>query len=537
MISTPTRAVRNLIVASFLLCLAFAIPTGSAAAFGQPMLSGGDAFQCALDDQSVERCWGSSYGDHLGAVTPGKNPAPVVMPGGAGAVAIANGGNTNCALKPDGTMYCWGENWSGELGRGTMSSGSPDAVQVLGTTTATQLGMGPGGTFCARLADGSAKCWGGGTHYQLGNGVAADNATPQYVVGLTGIKKITNGGATTCALLDSGAIKCWGQNSNGEVGNNAAGADVQTPTAVSGITNAIDIHVGYASACALLATGTVDCWGRNGYADLGNGDVSGTDKHVPTPIKDVSDAIQLTYGDSTGCVLLADHTVKCWGFADNGETGTGNDAQKVFTPTTVPGVTNVEQLPETVSNSVCVMQHGGAVVCWGDNSFGATGQPSPPNITGPATIAGLNLISARAATASAVTIPSKPKLDKKHKTFTLKGSVGATPDPIVLASTACSGTASVKAAYTVVTYKTVTKHGKKVKKKDTKKKSFKASAALALVAGKCSGAFTSKLKAKSFAKKKLKLTATFPGNGAMLAFTTPVKSYTMPKLPKVKKKK
>jgi hypothetical protein len=533
--SRSTRALLLSFACASLLAAALVMPS-MAGAFGQPALSAGDGFSCALNDSGHERCWGSSYGDTMGFVAAGSNPAPIEIAGGLGAVAIANANSTNCALIANGTVRCWGQSYAGELGRGVYVSSAPDALPVTGISNATQIGSAAGGSICARLADATAKCWGAGTHHELGDGGVANQSTPVPVAGLTNIQKIVAGSGLTCALIVGGTVRCWGQNSNGEIGNNTSGADVAALTQVSGLTDAVDVGVGYDHVCALRANGTVVCWGDNFYGQLGNGDLSGADKHVPTAVSTISGVKQISVGGSVTCALLADSKVSCWGFADTGETGTGTVAGKVFSPTAVPGVANVERLPEAIGSSVCVMQHGGAVVCWGGDEFGGTGFSPLQVVTGPKVVPGLQLISARNATGFATVIPSKPKLDKKRKNFTLVGRVDATPDPIVLQSLACTGTVAIVGSYKVVTHKTTHKKGKKVRKKVIKTKKFNASAPLAVSGGGCAGAFSVKFPAKTVAKKKLKITSTFAGNEAMLSFTAPVMIYTMPKLPKPKKK-
>jgi hypothetical protein len=46
------------------------------------------------------------------------------------------------------------------------------------------------------------------------------------VTGVTDAVAITAGEGTACALLQSGGVQCWGQNSSGEGGNGTESAEV-----------------------------------------------------------------------------------------------------------------------------------------------------------------------------------------------------------------------------------------------------------------------------------------------------------------------
>ena len=89
---------------------------------------------------------------------------------------------------------------------------------------------------------------------------------------LTGITQITSGAMHSCALLNSGSVRCWGDNGFGQLGNGTT-RDASVPLAVAGITNAVAIDSASTSlsTCAVLATGGVRCWGRNHHGQLGNG--------------------------------------------------------------------------------------------------------------------------------------------------------------------------------------------------------------------------------------------------------------------------
>ncbi len=56
-----------------------------------------------------------------------------------------------------------------------------------------------GGHTCARLTDGTVRCWGYNGNGQLGNGTTTNSTTPVAVSGLANVAEIAAGGTTTPA--------------------------------------------------------------------------------------------------------------------------------------------------------------------------------------------------------------------------------------------------------------------------------------------------------------------------------------------------
>ncbi|MCL2447837.1 MAG: RCC1 repeat-containing protein, partial [Polyangiaceae bacterium] len=120
-------------------------------------------------------------------------------------------------------------------------------------------------------------------YHQLGNatlGSAGQSVTPVAVTGITNAKAVAAGGDFACALLADGTVQCWGQLVN--TAPNATPVE-QTPMPVPGVANATAIAVSTAGngfACALLQSGAVKCWGDNSAGQLGNG----TTTNASTPV-------------------------------------------------------------------------------------------------------------------------------------------------------------------------------------------------------------------------------------------------------------
>jgi alpha-tubulin suppressor-like RCC1 family protein len=102
------------------------------------------------------------------------------------------------------------------------------------------------------------------------------------VTGLTGASAIAGGYGHTCAIVAGGAADCWGYNGYGQLGDGTT-TDSSSPVAVTGLTGATAITAGYGHTCAIVAGGaSVDCWGYNANAQLGDG--TNTDSSTPVAV-------------------------------------------------------------------------------------------------------------------------------------------------------------------------------------------------------------------------------------------------------------
>ena len=305
------------------------------------------------------------------------------------AAAIDAGSFHTCARLQDGTLRCWGMNDSGQLGDGTTTN-ALTPVAVAGVAGAAAV-SGGGFHTCARFPDGTLECWGRNDSGQLGDPATTtfSSATPVRVTGITSAASMTAGGFHTCALLGDGTVQCWGENDFGQLGNGTSdpvpGSPTTvnpTPVAVSGITSAVAVSAGGWHTCALLRDGTIQCWGQNTYGQLGDGSPitrpAPGRSSTPVTVTGITTAIAIEAGIFHTCARLADGTLRCWGRNDEGRLGNGTTADS-STPTIVSGIAPAAAAPG--AEHACALLQDGTVRCWGDNNWGQLGNGSPAGAT------------------------------------------------------------------------------------------------------------------------------------------------------------
>lgn len=112
----------------------------------------------------------------------------------------------------------------------------------------------------------------------------------------------------SCALLADGTVRCWGGNGSGQVGDGSI-IDRMAPVPVRGLADVRALSSNGTSSCALLSNGSVWCWGLNSDGELGDGTTIA--RATPVAVVGVSDAVGLS--DGVGCAVLRSGSVKCWG--------------------------------------------------------------------------------------------------------------------------------------------------------------------------------------------------------------------------------
>jgi len=375
-----TRA-KTVVVAGVALLCALALAEAAEALAVAKAIALGGFHTCALLGDGTLQCWGRNDYGQLGNVSAPATlvTAPTEVGGLTGVAALSAGGYHNCALLSDSSIWCWGRNDKGQLGNGTPVAQSTAPTKVVGIGPAVMVSSGAYHT-CALLVDETVWCWGWNEFGQLGNGTLLDSATPTQVLGgISSATVIASGGHHSCAVLADGTMRCWGGNDYGQLGNGTlipsgsivgtnVGGAVPVPTQVTGIATAVTASAGFVHTCALLADGTLRCWGWNGYGELGDGTTN--EATAPTQVVGIAGATAVTAGGYHTCTTASNGTLWCWGRNDSGQLGNGTTTG-ALTPTVVPGVAGV--MVSAGHMHTCALLSGGTADCWGQNGWGQLG--------------------------------------------------------------------------------------------------------------------------------------------------------------------
>ena len=165
------------------------------------------------------------------------------------------------------------------------------------------------------------------------------------------------------------------------VAPSAAGEQASNPLSPAAGT----LSTGAYDTCAVLADGSLRCWGLGNVGQLGYGNTANVgDLNTPATVGPVNlgghHVKAVAVGGYHTCAIVDDGTVRCWGFPGNGRLGYGNTTQ-VLDPSTVSAV-NLGTDPGTGqpytatgitagSDNTCVILDTGAIECWG---FGGAGE-------------------------------------------------------------------------------------------------------------------------------------------------------------------
>jgi alpha-tubulin suppressor-like RCC1 family protein len=183
-------------------------------------IAAGEAHTCARTAAGVVHCWGAGESGQLGvpAIAFRAAPAPIALPDGLTAQALALGRRHSCVLVTGGRVFCWGDGSEGQLGAGEAIKMTTAPVEVPGVAGARMLTAGASHT-CVLDTDNRLLCWGAGDGGQTGaDGEPARASFAPAPVAIGAATAVAAGGAHTCILDPAGGLRCFGLDDHGQLG-------------------------------------------------------------------------------------------------------------------------------------------------------------------------------------------------------------------------------------------------------------------------------------------------------------------------------
>jgi alpha-tubulin suppressor-like RCC1 family protein len=256
-----------------------------------------------------------------------------------------------------------------QLATSVYAAGTITAALTVEATTASSISAGSYFT-CMRTTTGAAQCFGHNNYGQLGDNTNTNRATAVGVTGLSsGVASVSAGGWHSCAVMDSGSVKCWGRNDWGNLGNGTTSTSY-TPVDVSGLNaTAVKVVTTQYSSCVLTSVGGVKCWGYGGWGLIGDG--TGSSRYTPVDVNGMtSGVIALAAGGQHICAVKNTGALLCWGWNGYGQLGDGTGSDR-YEPTEANGLDSGVVAVAPGMYHTCASLATGAVKCSG---YGGDGQ-------------------------------------------------------------------------------------------------------------------------------------------------------------------
>lgn len=182
-------------------------------------------------------------------------------------------------------------------------------------TIADPIAVTVGPPHCALHADKSVRCW-------------EDGEQPLHIPALTPTVSLDAGNNYgVCGVRENGRVYCV------DAWDNTVAYEARD---VCGVEGATSVSVGQQSACALLADGTVRCWGaRAGWFEP-------CGERAAVAVQGVTDAVAIDTGPFRGCAVDKAGGVACWELCGKGcKSGVVGEVDTPPTAAPVKGLSKV----------------------------------------------------------------------------------------------------------------------------------------------------------------------------------------------------
>lgn len=256
---------------------------------------------------------------------------------------------------------------------GAVNQSGESALSPIATATPIIISMAAGSNHTCAIKPGNALwCWGQNTYGQLGLGDYAGRVSQTQVNAQVGADpdwyRVAAGGEHTCAIKTNGTLFCWGRNNFGQLGDKS-NLWKTSPVQIGGDNHWRNVALGTNHSCATKTDGTLWCWGSNAEKQLGIENIASANE--PQQVGHDYMWSEVSLGTAHTCGLRNDGIVMCWG--DNALGQLGNDkAVTSAVPVLVDTDIRWTRIAASGDHS-CAIKTDTSLWCWGRNSSGQLG--------------------------------------------------------------------------------------------------------------------------------------------------------------------
>ena len=229
---------------------------------------------------------------------------------------------------------------------------------------------------------GNLWTWGSNSSGTIGDNTGTVRSSPvQTIAASSNWKQVFTRNYQCYGIKTDGTLWCWGKNYYGNLGDNTI-VDKSSPVqTVTFGTNWVQVSSGYALTAAVKTNGTLWLWGLNTYGTLGDN----TTTHRSSPVQTVAfgnNWKQVACSDYHVSSIKTDGTLWSWGFNLHGQLGDNTTTYRSSPVQTVAFGSNWKQV--SCGPYVTVgLKTDGTLWSWGYNLYGQLGDNTTASKSSP----------------------------------------------------------------------------------------------------------------------------------------------------------